>query len=739
MAEQDEGQRKSRAETEIWILSVLETEGPLPLDELLEALTYFGSAGSDRRVDGWAELIQDTLSGRGEGVDVLRVLALRCAWRAHEPAFKGICADAVERAFDSRLGKVLFKNAGFSEPSVTAAEAVHRMDVLARLKDGVFCADKTWGFGVVRRVDDFYERVTIDFDRKRGHEMAMAYAAETLELVPHSHFLVRLHQDQAAIRRMVAEDQGGLVRLVLESYGALNVDAIKAHLVDRVIPEADWKRFWDGARKALKADPLVHLPPKRTDPIKLLESEDSHVVAEFTALEGLRGPEAILKKIDAMEAAGLLGELAAPQREILADRLAFAVWGAEDREPALALRALLTAERMGLPDGEGLLGTRRINPSEVYATILDGTLLLDVLHAMPVRMMAAVIERFIALFPARATERLLDMISSLSVPVLQEAMPRIREGGAGERLESVVRGRLQARNAGPALLFWLMRNPEAAASLVGSDPAELLRQGVDALEWPAAGEMLKAQHQLRALYESGDWLGDRLEPLNKEQRTVFVAKLMESHGWDETGRRSVLAGIIKRYPELQALVSGRPDAAPKARARMTSWRSYRQRQGQFQRLMEVEIPENAREIAVARSYGDLRENAEFKYAKEHQRILYRRRDEMELDLEHVKGTDFAGCDSESGGMGTEVEIRRPDGRVERFRILGEWDRDEDLNIISSLSQVAKQLEGRHVGDTVELPGTVGQDRCEVVAVEPLGPEVQAWLSAGQTAEGEADA
>jgi transcription elongation GreA/GreB family factor len=736
MAEQQGGeQRKSRSETETWILSVLETEGPLPLEELLDALTHFGSAGSDRRVDGWAELIQDALSTRGEALDMLRVLALRCQWRPHEAAFKGICADAVERAFPSRLGKVLFKNAGFSDPSVTAAEAVRRMNVLARLKDGVFCADKTWGFGVVRRVDDFYERVTIDFDRKRSHEMSMTYAAETLDLVPPSHFLVRLHKEQAAIRQMVEADPAALIRLVLESYGPLNVDAIKAHLVDRVMPESGWKHFWDAARKALKADPLVHLPPKRTDPVKLLESADAHVVAEFAALEGLRGPEAILKKIDAMEAAGLLGAPAPARRAILAERLAFAVWGAEDREPALAVRALLTAERMGLPDAEGLLGTRRINPAEVYAAILDGKLLQEVLHALPVRMMAAVIERFIALFPDRAAARLLDMISSLAVPVLQEAMPRLREGGAGERLESVVRGRLQARNAGPALLFWLLRNPEGAASLVGSDPAELLRQGVDALEWPAAGEMLKAQHQLRALYESGDWLGDRLEALSAEQRTVFVAKLLESRGWDETGRRSVLAGIIKRYPELQALVSGRPDAAaPKARARMTAWRSYRERQNQFQRLLEVEIPENAREIAVARSYGDLRENAEFKYAKEHQRILYRRRDEMELDLENVKGTDFAGCGCDAAGMGTEVEIRRPDGRLERYRILGEWDRDESLNIISSLSQVAKQLEGHHVGDTAELPGAAGLDRCEVVAIAPLGPEVQAWLSAGAPSE-----
>jgi transcription elongation GreA/GreB family factor len=729
MADQRDVKGRSRADTEMWILSVLEGEGELPLDELMDVLLHFGRDGSDRRVDGWAELLQDTLSARGAGLDMLQVLALRCEWHSHEPAFKKICSDAVERAFTSRLGKVLFKHAGFNDDAISAAEAVRRMGVLARLEAGVFCADKTWGFGVVRRVDDFYARVTIDFDSKRAHEMTMAYAAETLELVPDSHFLVRWHQDADAIREMVKSDAAALVCLILDSYGELNVDAIKEHLVERVMPDSQWKKFWDAARKALKADPLVHLPPKRSEPIKLLESADEHASAEFSALDALREPDAILKKVDAMEAAGLLGELSPARKQILADRLAFAVWGAEDRQPALALRALLTAERLALPSENGRLGEREVDVNAVYASVLGRAELLDVLHALPVRMMTTVVERLMSTFPEQASERLLAMLSSLSVPVLQEALPRLLDSSAAEALAKTVKGYLQARNTGPALIVWLLRHPDDAIRMVGDDLAELLRQGVDALEYPLAGEMLKAQHQLRGLYESGDWLGQQLDPLTPEQRTVFVSKLMQSRGWDETGRRSVLAGIIKRFPELQSLVSGPAnDATPKARARMTSWRSYRQRQAQLKRLMEIEIPENAREIAVARSYGDLRENAEFKYAKEHQRILYRRRDEMEQDLELVKGTDFAGCDCEVAGMGTEVEVKRSNGDSNRYRILGEWDRDEDLNIISSLSQVAKQLEGHRAGDTLTLPGATGEDRCEVVAVEALGEAVKAWLA-----------
>lgn len=731
MTETSDFQGRSRGDTEEWILSLLAKEDALPLKKLVTTLTYFGSAGIDRRVDGWAELIQDALITRQDNIGMLQILALRCTWLTHDRDLKAICTAAVERAFTSRLGKTLMKNAGFSEPEIPAAEAVRRLFLLARLEKGVLCTDKTWGFGTVQRVDDFYSRVTIDFDRKRGHEMSLAYAAEILELLPGAHLLVRLHQDKESIRRMAKDDPAALVRLALESYGPLNVDALKTHLTGAVIEERDWKGFWDGVRKMLKEDPLVHLPPKRSDPIRLLESADAHIEQEFKTFAALREPDLILKKAEALEAAGLLADVSGEYRELLTERLAFAVWGAEDRLPALAARALLTADRFALMGQNGLLGTRGIDVAAAYGRLLDGKELLTVLHALPARMMPVFLERITALFPERTAVRLLELLPSLSALVLQEALTSIQNAGAGDSLKALIQERLRDRNAGAALLYWLFRHPEEAAPLTGGDAAELLRQGVDALEWAAAGEMLKAQHLLRAFYESGEWLSARLGEISAEQRIVFMMKLQGSHGWDETGRRAVIAGVIKAWPELQKVISGRPDeTASKPRARMTSWRSYRERQNQFRRLMEVDIPENAREIAVARSYGDLRENAEFKYAKEHQRILYRRRDEMEQDLENVKGTDFANFPAVVAGMGTEVVIQRPNGTPERYCILGEWDRDEGLNIVSSLSHLAKQLEGRRPGEQVELPGgEAGNERCEVMAVEGLQDAVKTWLQA----------
>ena len=55
------------------------------------------------------------------------------------------------------------------------------------------------------------------------------------------------------------------------------------------------------------------------------------------------------------------------------------------------------------------------------------------------------------------------------------------------------------------------------------------------------------------------------------------------------------------------------------------------------------MPQNNRDIAEARSYGDLRENFEYQAAKQQQATLLQRLSVMDADLRQVKGSDFAGA------------------------------------------------------------------------------------------------
>jgi len=103
--------------------------------------------------------------------------------------------------------------------------------------------------------------------------------------------------------------------------------------------------------------------------------------------------------------------------------------------------------------------------------------------------------------------------------------------------------------------------------------------------------------------------------------------------FDDMSKRSLLARIVKSYPAVQTMISGEQSKSEKAETTLVvSWESLERRKNEYAELVQKAIPANSREIAIARSYGDLRENHEFKAAKEMQKILLRRKGELEAQI-----------------------------------------------------------------------------------------------------------
>jgi transcription elongation GreA/GreB family factor len=167
----------------------------------------------------------------------------------------------------------------------------------------------------------------------------------------------------------------------------------------------------------------------------------------------------------------------------------------------------------------------------------------------------------------------------------------------------------------------------------------------------------------------------------------------------------------------------------------TSWRSLAEHQLQYKKLVEVDLPKNSRDIAVARSYGDLRENFEYQAAKDYQRQLLQHQAEMQIELKQVKGADFANVPFDKAGPGTTVALRMTDGSLRTYTILGEWDRDEQLNIVSCKTRMALCLDGKTVGESVMLPGATGEEPALIEAIRPLDETILKWIKTlpGETA------
>lgn len=708
-------------ELEEWFLGALENE-PLPLEDMLQALQRMADGGDRPRLADCAELLQDALAEQGARAASLALLKRRCEWGGSEAGFATTCESAARAAFNDRLGKAFVANVGFGS-GMPVTESLRRLDTLLSLKPGTLCHDGTWGFGMVRSVDDFYKKVKIDFTSKPAHQMSFAYAAETLEVLAEDHLLARRHREPEELQRLVADAPAEVVRITIRSFGPLSAPLLKERLVDDVLSEAEWKAFWDGARKGLKADPLVELPARRNEPIRLLEHAKRYDEPWFDQLARTRDTAEILRLLSEMEQEHDLASLPDSFKRIVDERLAFVVIGTETGAPALAARATLAAARLDVEDG-------KLDVARATANLLDSEAFPAALDELPARDVAPFLVHLGIHDADRTSSRLVALLPRMSLSVLNTSAEYLLSREARAAFLDVLRERLGAREAGPAILYWCCRNLDLLRSEQLASPAELLTQVVDCLALSFSADALKAQNQLQGLFSQQGWFGTAVGMLADRERQGLFLKVKHMRGWEVAEQRSAMARLIRLYPGLEQLVAGgggTEEEEDGPRGRFTSMRTHRERREQLRRLIEVEIPENSREIGVARSYGDLRENAEYKFAREHQGLLMRRKAELGSDLTQVNATDFSGFSVEAAGMGTTVTLERPGGHETTVTILGEWDRDEALGIIASASRLAEILDGHRVGDTVSIPGPEADETCRIAAVAGLSDAVKAWV------------
>ena len=83
--------------------------------------------------------------------------------------------------------------------------------------------------------------------------------------------------------------------------------------------------------------------------------------------------------------------------------------------------------------------------------------------------------------------------------------------------------------------------------------------------------------------------------------------------------------------------------------------------------------------------------------------------------------------SGSVAAGTAVTIRRGGGAAETYYVLGEWDNEESMHILSSATRLAQALIGHKAGDEVTVPGEAGETACTVESVGALPPEIVEWM------------
>ncbi len=135
-------------------------------------------------------------------------------------------------------------------------------------------------------------------------------------------------------------------------------------------------------------------------------------------------------------------------------------------------------------------------------------------------------------------------------------------------------------------------------------------------------------------------------------------------------------------------------------------------------LKVVKRKEVAEKIKEAREQGDLSENAEYDSAKEEQRDIEARIEELEGILKNAEVVIDEDYDAESINVGCDVKVYDMTYEEEiEFKIVGSTEANSLEGKISNESPVGKALIGKKVNDIVDVETQAGVMQYKVLQIE----------------------
>ena len=619
--------------------------------------------------------------------------------------------DALKKTTNDRLLLSFLDGAGFEDRPLD--EALVRLEKLLGFQPGAMVLAKTWGLGTVRKVDYFYRRVTVDFKVKRGHQFTYAAAVDMLESAPEDHILVIQAADPARVEKMLKDEPGEFVKAVLRSYGDMTITRLEDVCVQSgFVKAAGWKSFWERARADLRKDKLVDIPVKRTDPISLRASVEDYGDNWLMAFSHETDPKLILAAVREYVAQGKLKTADEETKRKIEERLAFAVTAARKVDDALYARLACAVTELGFATPPAC---------EMRDYLWERKRFVPAAAELPAREVG----EFLAFLAVddQAKERIYKAIPEFCYAAVTEITERFGEDANCRRAV----GAFLREPKAPATLVTLVSGKYEKFMSWEELPSLLtvLTHAIALGEGRQSGETLKMQNLVRRLFSDRKWLEKMFSFLPADDRALFFERFQASIAWDHSTHHTIVVRMTKIAPELES----RMVKVEKKReyARITSPRSYEERQREYFRLINEEMPANVKRIEFAKSYGDLSENAEYQYAKDEQRVLMQKQTVMQAELDAVKAGDFADATTDEVMPGVEVIVAAKDGD-RKYVILGEWDNDLERGIISSQTRVAKNLMGKKVGDKFELPDAEGSvELASVKEILPLSDDVKAWM------------
>lgn len=584
-------------------------------------------------------------------------------------------------------------------------EAINDFEKHIAFDKGSYVFHRNWGVGRIRKLEG--DTLTINFGRIVGiKEMKLSMAVTALKPLAKDHiWVLKATMQKEDLIKSVKADKAETLKIIIRSFdNNCDFKRIKAELVPSILTPGEWTSWNSAAKKILETDSSFGVNPNDISMYTVRDgniSPEEKISNEFKAQKQFFARADLLVKFFESDDTdnsselfaemysyftGYLKNISKVNEQVLASYLLVRSISAIDKQFAFPVKETFAE-----------IYNRIEDPKEIYLLLKDSksTHFKDDFIRC-IKLLPNWNEEYVKLFPIVLKEELLNDL--------------IKEGHV-EDVQKLVRTSFEAfKDFRETVLFFFKECQDKDwFNEAGVSYEKQLITLINIIELTFreinnhvnSTENKKINKNATDLLFKTDAIFNYMFANGEDAVKKMYTLIDDISDIDPSYKALARNKILEKYPDFKFRVS--EEKKQQSVGLIVTAKKLAEKKAEVDEIQNVLIPKNAAEVADAKAKGDLKENQEYKSAKEEQHFLNLKLTNLQNELNRAVVFDPTTSTTAIISFGTVATLKdNQTGNEETYTILGPWESDPDNNVISYMAPFGDAILNKKVGDVLQF-------------------------------------
>ena len=584
-------------------------------------------------------------------------------------------------------------------------EAINDFEKHIAFDKGSYVFHRNWGVGRIRKLEG--DTLTINFGRIVGiKEMKLSMAVTALKPLSKDHiWVLKATMQKEDLIKSVKADKAETLKIIIRSFdNNCDFKRIKAELVPSILTPGEWTSWNSAAKKILETDSSFGVNPNDISMYTVRDgniSPEEKISNEFKAQKQFFARADLLVKFFESDDTdnsselfaemysyftGYLKNISKVNEQVLASYLLVRSISAIDKQFAFPVKETFAE-----------IYNRIEDPKEIYLLLKDSrsTHFKDDFIRC-IKLLPNWNEEYVKLFPIVLKEELLNDL--------------IKEGHV-EDVQKLVRTSFEAfKDFRETVLFFFKECQDKDwFNEAGVSYEKQLITLINIIELTFreinnhvnSTENKKINKNATDLLFKTDAIFNYMFANGEDAVKKMYTLIDDISDIDPSYKALARNKILEKYPDFKFRVS--EEKKQQSVGLIVTAKKLAEKKAEVDEIQNVLIPKNAAEVADAKAKGDLKENQEYKSAKEEQHFLNLKLTNLQNELNRAVVFDPTTSTTAIISVGTVATLKdNQTGNEETYTILGPWESDPDNNVISYMAPFGDAILNKKVGDILQF-------------------------------------